>query len=174
MARYYTLELHTDEEGRAEVRWAKKDAQRQLAEELDGTYLLRTDRTELTEADLWKLYVLLARIERSFRYLKSSLGLRPVYHQRTHRADAHLFISLLAYHLLHAIERRLQEHGEHRSWPTIRDLLSTHQMVTIVHQCTDGMVVRVRRPSQPELEHHKIYRALRVPATPPPLRRSRL
>ena len=121
----------------------------------------------MTEADLWKLYVLLARIERSFRYLKSNLGIRPVFHQRTERADAHIFISLLAYHLLHAIERRLQEHGDHRSWSTIRDLLSTHQMVTIVHQCTDGTVVRVRRPSQPELEQRKIYRALRIPATPP-------
>ena len=91
VARYYTVQMHTDEEGRAEVRWARKDAQQQLAEELDGTYLLRTDRTDLTEADLWKLYVLLARIERSFRYLKSNLGIRPVFHQRTERADAHIF-----------------------------------------------------------------------------------
>lgn len=174
VARYYTVQRHTDDEGQAEVRWAKKDAAQQLAEELDGTYLLRTDRTDLTEAEIWKLYVLLARIERSFRYLKSNLGLRPVFHQRTERSDAHIFISLLAYHLLHTIERRLQENGEHRSWPTIRDLLSTHQMVTIVHQCTDGTVLRVRRPSQPELEHRKIYRALRVPATPAPLRRGRL
>ena len=171
---HHTVQMHIDEEGRTEVRWARKNAAQQLAEELDGTYLLRADRTDLTEAELWKLYVLLARIERSFRYLKSNLGLRPVFHQRTERADAHIFISLLAYHLLHTIERRLQEHGDHRSWPTIRDLLSTHQMVTIVHQCTDGTVLRVRRPSQPELVHRKIYRALRIAATPAPLRRSRL
>ena len=43
VARYYTLRMHTDEKGQAEVRWAKKDAVQQLAEELDGTYLLRTD-----------------------------------------------------------------------------------------------------------------------------------
>ena len=90
-----------------------------------------------------------------------------MFHRRTERADAHIFISLLACHLLHAIERRLQENGDHRSWPTIRDLLSTHQMMTIVHQCADGTVLRVRRPSQPPLEHRKIYEALRVPATPP-------
>ena len=174
VARFYTVQMHTDEEGRSQVKWARKDAQQQLAEEFDGTYLLRTDRTDLTEADLWKLYVLLARIERSFRYLKSSLGIRPVFHQRTERADAHIFISLLAYHLLHAIERRLQDNGDHRSWPTIRDLLSTHQMVTIVHQCTDGTVLRVRRASQPELEHRKIYRTLHMPVTPPTPGRNRL
>ena len=168
VARYYTLQMHTDEKGQAEVTWARKDAAQQLAEELDGTYLLRTDRTDLAATEVWQLYVLLARIEQSFRYLKSTLGIRPVFHQRTERVDAHIFISLLAYHLLHAIERRLQENGDHRSWPTIRDLLATHQMVTIVHRCTDGTVLRLRRPSQPELEHRKIYRALRIPATPPP------
>ena len=55
--------------------------------------------------------------------------------------------------------------GDHRSWPTIRDLLTTHQMVTIVHQCTDGTVFRLRCPSQPELAAREIYRALRIPAT---------
>ena len=97
----------------------------------------------------------------------SDLGLRPVFHQRTHRVEAHIFISLLAYHLLHAIERRLQDHGDHRSWPTIRDILATHQMVSIVHQCTDGSVFRLRRPSQPELAHRAIYKTLGLPATPP-------
>ena len=174
VARYYTVQLHTADKGQAEVRWGRKQEAQVVAEELDGTYLLRTDRSDLAEAEIWKLYVLLARIERSFRYLKSTLGLRPVFHQRSERVDAHLFISLLAYHLLHAIERRLQESGEHRSWPTIRDLLATHQMVTIVHQCTDGTVLRLRRPSQPELEQRKIYRALRIPATPPTRGRSRL
>ena len=167
VARYYTLQLHTDEKGQAEVTWARKDAaQQQLAEELDGTCLLRTDRTDLAATEVWQLYVLLARIERSFRYLKSTLGIRPVFHQRTERVDAHIFISLLAYHLVHTIERRLQDNGDYRSWPTIRDLLATHQMVTIVHHCTDGTVLRLRRPSQPELEHRNSYRTLRLAATP--------
>ena len=174
VARYYTLQLHTDEKGQAEVTWARKDAAQQLAEELDGTYLLRTDRTDLAATEVWQLYVLLARIERSFRYLKSTLGIRPVFHQRTERVDAHIFISLLAYHLVHTIERRLQDNGDYRSWPTIRDLLATHQMVTIVHHCTDGTVLRLRRPSQPELEHRNIYRTLRLAATPALPGRSRL
>ena len=97
-----------------------------------------------------------------------------MFHQRTERVDAQSPISLLAYHLLHAIERRLQENGDYRSWPSIRDLLASHQMVTIVHQCTDGTVLRLRRPSQPELEHRKIYRTLRIPAIPPLPRRNRL
>ena len=80
----------------------------------------------------------------------------------------------LAYHLVHTIERRLQDNGDYRSWPTIRDLLATHQMVSIVHHCTDGTVLRLRRPSQPELEQRNIYRTLRLAATPALRGRSRL
>ena len=85
--------------------------------------MLRTDRTDLAAAEVWQLYVLLARIERSFRYLKSTLGIRPVFHQRTERVDAHIFISLLAYHLVHTIERRLQE-NRLSLLAAIRDLLA--------------------------------------------------
>ncbi len=167
VARFYDLEAYTHTNGTTAVRWTKKSQAETDSTELDGTYLMRTDRTDLQQADIWKLYVMLWRVERSFRYLKSDLGLRPVFHQRTHRVEAHIFISLLAYHLLHAIERRLQDHGDHRSWPTIRDILATHQMVSIVHQCTDGSVFRLRRPSQPELAHRAIYKTLGLPATPP-------
>jgi hypothetical protein len=48
---------------------------------LEGCYVLRTDRTDLTDQEIWKTYVMLTRIEKAFRSLKSSLGLRPNVHQ---------------------------------------------------------------------------------------------
>ena len=65
---------------------------------------MRTNRRDLTEQEIWQLYVMLTRVERAFRNLKSDLGLRPIYHQKERRVDAHIFISVLAYHVLHAIE----------------------------------------------------------------------
>jgi transposase len=55
---------------------------------------------------MWKIqvYVMLTRIENAFRDLKSYLGLRPNHHQKEQRVDGHIFISILAYHLLHSIE----------------------------------------------------------------------
>lgn len=160
VARYYAVELHTDATGAPQVQWSRRDDAVEAAAERDGTYLIRTDRSDLSEEQIWKLYVTLSRIERSFRYLKSELGLRPVFHQTTARVEGHIFISLLAYHLLRVIERRLGDQGDRRSWPTIRDILSTHQMVTIVHQCTDGSVVRLRKASTPEQVHREIYSRL--------------
>ena len=59
---------------------------------------------------------MLTRVENAFRSMKSSLGLRPNFHQNEQRADAHMFISVLAYHILHAIEYRLGQCGDHRLW----------------------------------------------------------
>ncbi len=80
--------------------------------------VFRTDRTDLGDREIWKTYIMFTRIERAFRSLKSLLGLRPNFHQIEHRADAHLFISVLAYHILHIIEHRLRQHGDHLSWRT--------------------------------------------------------
>ncbi|KAB2835260.1 MAG: hypothetical protein F9K48_04595 [Candidatus Brocadia sp.] len=46
---------------------------------------------------------MLTRVERAFRDLRSNHGLQPIYHQKEHRIDAHIFISVLAYHLLPVI-----------------------------------------------------------------------
>ncbi|BBO18855.1 IS1634 family transposase [Candidatus Brocadia pituitae] len=111
VARHYTIET-TQSNGVIHLQW------RNVTEDegkYDGTYLLRTNRKDLTEQEIWSLYIMLTRVERAFRDLKSNLGLRPIYHQKEHRVDAHLFISVLAYHLLHAIEHTLKEKGETRS-----------------------------------------------------------
>ena len=100
-------------------------------EALEGCYVLRTDRTDLSDQEIWQTYMMLTRVERAFRSLKSSLGLRPNFHQTEQRADAHLFISVLAYHILHIIEHRLRQQGDHRCWQTICRNLSTHQRLTI-------------------------------------------
>jgi transposase len=86
---------------------------------------------DLSNEAIWKTYIILTRIENAFRSMKSHLGLRPVFHQNENSADAHIFISVLAYHILHTIEYKLRQHGERRSWPSIRSALSTHQRLTI-------------------------------------------
>ena len=70
---------------------------------MNGIYCLRTNADTLDEETLWRTYVTLTDLEAVFRSLKSELGLRPIYHQKQSRIDAHLFIALLAYSLVHAI-----------------------------------------------------------------------
>jgi transposase len=56
---------------------------------------------------------MLTDLEAVFRSLKSELGMRPVYHQKTHRVEGHIFITLLAYNLVHQVRCRLKAQGIH-------------------------------------------------------------
>jgi len=166
VARYYKLELQEAKDGGWEFHWAPRQEDIQKDHGFDGMYVLRTNRLDLTDQELWSLDVMLTWVENSFRYLKSTLGIRPIFHQKTHRVESHIFISILAYHLLHSIERQLQQHGDRRSWPTIRDILSTHAVVTITHKGTGGKVYKIRKTTKAEQEHEVIYKRLGLSSIP--------
>ncbi len=132
----------------------------------EGTYLLKTDRLDLEDKEIWETYRMLNHVESSFRSLKSHLGLRPNFHQVEQRVDAHLFISVVAYHLLHAVEYRLKALGERRCWKTICNVLKTHERMTLSYSYRDAQGQNkkqfVRLSSTVEAEHRKIYGLLNL------------
>jgi len=108
------------------------------------------------------LYMTQVHVESSFRAMKGELGMRPVYHQNDDRSAAHLFITVLAYHILSAIERRLAKFGDTRQWQTIRDVLSTHSRVTVVMKDIDGYIYHHRASGKAEDVHQDIYKKLGI------------
>ncbi len=160
VARYYTLGY--DDASRT-VTCTTNTELKARAERLDGTYLLRTDRQDLTDDEIWRLYMLLTRVEAAFRAMKSPLMERPIFHHLKHRVHTHIFLCVLAYHLLVAIEKRFLDQGVHTSWATLREQLATHQVVTVVLPSTNGQTLRIRKSTTPEALHHDIYRTLRIP-----------
>ena len=133
------------------------------AEQLDGCYLIKSDR-DLSGDELWRIYVLLTRAENAFRDMKSPLAERPIFHHTERRTEAHIFLCVLAYHLLIAIEKTLLDHGIHTSWPTVRDTLKSHQICTVVLPTDDGSTLRIRKAATPEPEVENLYRALGIPS----------
>ncbi|MDD2390746.1 MAG: hypothetical protein PHP23_13560 [Desulfobacterales bacterium] len=106
--------------------------------------------------------------------MKSSLGLRPNFHQNPERADTHMFISVLAYHILHIIEYRLHQCGDHRLWATIREILSTHQRLTIEYNVKEQNQVQrhhLRLCSNADPDHKQIYKNLGLKEVPLPRKR---
>lgn len=143
------------------LNWEKKKSyEKEVISE--GSYVLRTDRVDLTDKEIWNTYIMLGNIEYAWLTMKSYLGLRPNFHQKEKRVDTHMFISVLAYHILHIIEYRMRMSGDHRRWSTIRNLLSTHQRVTMAFRMKDGegKVTQkfIRTCTVPEVEHKKIYK----------------
>ena len=94
--------------------------------------------------------------------MKSPLGERPIFHHLEHRVEAHIFLCVLAYHLLVSIEKTFLDAGVHTSWATLREKLSTHQVVTVVLPASNGDVLRIRKGSTPEAEHKEIYKTLGI------------
>ncbi|MDE0768039.1 MAG: IS1634 family transposase [Opitutaceae bacterium] len=139
----------------------RQDEEIQEAIDLCGNYVLKTDKA-LDAAQLWGLYMTLLKAESGFRMLKGSLGLRPNYHQLEHRVDGHIFISVLAYHLLRWIERHLELCNDSRSWKTIRRLLSTHSLVSTRLPLEDGRILTIRKPSKPDAEQSLVYKILGI------------
>jgi transposase len=157
VARYYTIDF--DQTLVCEESIEKKEK----AEKLDGSYVMRTDRKDMTDEEIVKTYLFLTRVEAAFRDMKSPLCERPIFHHLQHRAQTHIFLCLLAYHLLVCIEKMFLDKGVHTSWGTIREKLSTHQAVTIALPTDTGKVLRIRKGSTPEKEHKKIYDLLNMP-----------
>ena len=147
------------------VIWHRDDQRLHANDELLGCYVLRTDKLDLSAEEYWRLYISLTYAEDGFRALKSDLGLRPNHHRIEQRVDAHIFITILAYHLLHHILYALRLQGDQRCWFTLRRILQTHCYTTILLPTIDGTLHRLRRPGQPEERHKEIYRALGIEST---------
>jgi transposase len=160
VARYYSLFF----DAKARRLTSEPDElRREVAASLDGSYLLRTDRQDLTAEEAWRIYAALTRAEGAFRSMKSPLCERPIFHHLEHRVESHIFLCVLAYHLLVAIETTRLRQEIHSSWATVRDLLATHEIVTIVLPTDRDGVLRIRRGATPEADHKVLYEALGVP-----------
>ena len=125
-----------------------------------GVYCLRTNQDTWDESTLWRTYTMLTDLEAVFRSLKSELGLRPVFHQKTKRVSGHLFITLLAYHIIHTIRCRLKMNNIHSSWSDLRKQLTGQDRVTVSMQCRNGDTVHIRKSTRPEPRQQVIYDAL--------------
>src|SRR6056297_2304517 len=163
--KYYEIDVRLDEKEKDVVAlsWQKKAAQHQQRRQLAGCYVIESTLTALDAKQIWQLYMTLTNVEGAFRDLKSQLGLRPVYHQKATRTAGQLFVGVLAYHLLNAIEPQLKRSGDHRSWQSIKKELSTYVRTTIAFNDARGDLYHLRMSSTPEANHSAIFKALDVP-----------
>ena len=149
----------------------KRDAIRRVHHR-EGRYLLRSNLDAETSrpSELWNYYIQLVEIEEAFRNLKGDLGLRPIYHQKESRIEAHIFISFLAYCLHVTMRQKLKALA---TGLTPRELLakfSAMQMLEVHLPTTDGRTVEMSRCTQPDKEQKLLLSQLKLelPAQPPP------
>ena len=164
-ARYYAIEVDKDEHsGNATaIRWSRITPEE---ETFPGVYCLRTNQEQWDDGTLWRTYTMLTDLEAVFRSLKSELGLRPVFYHKSQRVDAHLFISVLAYHLVHTLRFQLKAHGIDLSWEGLRRQLDGQDRITVVLRRDDGKLYHIRKATRPEPRQEVIYDALGIAHLP--------
>ena len=155
------LELDTEQKKVVALSWDKKPSRIDRLT-LTGCYVIETSHKNLSADEIWHLYMTLSQVEDAFRALKTDLGMRPVHHQLANRTKAHLFISVLAYHLLACIEHQLADSKDNRRWSTVRRQLSTHQRTTVILTDEQNQIHHIRVSGLPEQLHQEIYRSLGV------------
>lgn len=155
-----TVTPSSDQKTAISVEW--KVRSEKLEEKLTGEYFLRTNLTDKNAKELWNIYNTLRKIEGCFRFMKSDLGMCPIYHQKEHRVDGHLWITILAYYLIQEVTYRLHGKGIVDQWQTIRTHMNSRIRVTTQMQTDQKQTVHVRSTTEPESYHKKIYEALNL------------
>lgn len=167
IGQHYQISVQADASGKKaiSITWQKVPKPGTLLTD-PGVYCLRTNELGWDAEKLWRTYMMLTDLEAVFRSLKSELGLRPVYHSKEARTDAHLFITVLAFQFVQVLRTQLKTQGIHDSWNSLRETLTIQRRTTTSFRQRDGRTLHVRKTSVPEPDLQKIYAALGLDPKP--------
>ena len=137
----------------------------------EGRYLLRSNMTAEDLATLWRIYMQLIEIEQAFKELKHDLAIRPIFHQREERIEAHIFVSFIAYCLLVALKNLVRPRASGLTPRTILETFATIQMVDVHLPTTDRQRLVLPRHTRPNKEHELLLHQLGMTLPQQPLPR---
>lgn len=151
-----------------QFRWHR--ARLRVVRRREGRYLLRSNLTGRKPAELWTCYMQLVQVEEAFKNLKGDLGLRPVFHQKMARIEAHILVAFIAYTLHVCLRQRLRAVAGGLTPRAVLEKFCAVQMVDVHLPTTDGREVILTRHTQPERELQVLLEQLKLtlPAQPPP------
>jgi hypothetical protein len=136
----------------------------------EGRYLLRTNLSADHPELLWRCYMQLVFVEEAFRTLKGDLGLRPIYHHKPGRIEAHLFVAFLAYCLSITLRQRLKALAGGLMPRVVFEKLATLQLLDVRVPTTDGRELLLVRRTEPSRDVALLLARLnrQLPPQPPP------
>ena len=138
-----------EEAGRAQVVWSKVKQWREWAHLREGCYLLRTNICDWSAAALWEAYIQLTQAEAAFRLHKQDLSLRPIWHQKAERVQAHILVCFLAYVLWKALGQLCQRAGLGEEPRRVFEELAQLRTVEVVLPTRGGLELRRRCVTEP-------------------------
>ena len=165
---YYDIDvtLSQDNHTVTSVIWSKNEQEYAKKEASLGLYFLRTSLLIKDEVMIWNIYNTIREIESSFRTLKTDLDLRPVYHKSDAGTMAHLHLGLLAYWIVNTVRCKLKAYGINSHWQEIVRIGNTQKIITTQGTNTAGVVIGVRKCSEPGEQLRNIQSILLIKPKP--------
>jgi transposase len=136
----------------------------------EGAYLLRTNLTETDPARLWQQYIQLTEVEAAFRALKSELALRPIWHWKAARVEAHVMVAFLGYALWVTLKQKLKAVAPSLTPWQVLKLLGQLQLIEVWFKTRDARALCLLRITEPDTAQAAVLHQLnwRLPDQPPP------
>ena len=154
-AKLFEVTVEADANGWGQLQWRKLESWREWARISEGCYLLRSNVSGWSGEELWHAYIQLTEAENAFRIHKNDLQLRPVWHQKEHRVQAHILVCFLAYVLWKTLAQLCHHAGLGDDPRTVLSQLRQIPLVEVVLPTRAGVEIRKRCISRPT-EHQAI------------------
>src|ERR1017187_6776226 len=141
-----------------------------LTRRREGRYLLRTNLTSTDPAQLWQFYLQLVEVEAAFRDIKGDLSIRPIFHQKERRIEAHIFVSFLAYCVHITFKHQLKMHAPGLTVRQALEKFAAIQLLDVHFPTTDRRELIFTRYTEPESDQQLLLAKLRwtLPPQAPP------
>ena len=128
----------------------RKPELEEWAARADGCYLLRTNLTGRSAEELWRTYIGLTQIEDCFRIAKHDLGLRPIFHHKPERTQAHILVCFLSLVLWRTLQQWMAASGLGHAPRKLLEELREVRSLDVVLPTAAGPDLRLRTVSRPE------------------------
>lgn len=152
----FAVEVTAGPTGGAQVSWQKQEGWREWSHLSEGCYLLRSNVNDWSGKELWQAYMQLSEaMEGAFRIQKSDLELRPIWHQKQERVEAHILVCFLAYVLWRTLAGMCRLAGLGDEPRKVLEELGKIQVVDVVMPTRAGVELR-RRYVQRPTDHQAI------------------
>ncbi len=151
----FEVKVTEGEGGGARLEWTKKEGWRDWATLSEGCYMLRSNILDWTAQELWEAYIQLTEAENAFRLEKQDLRIRPIWHQKEKRVQAHLLVCFLAYVLWKTLAQLCQRAGLGDEPRKVFDEIAQIRLVDVILPTQQGVEIRKRCITQPT-QHQSI------------------
>jgi transposase len=168
VASLYVIDVKAGPRKHLGLIWSRQKEKLRWKEITAGTYLIRTNLSDVELNKLWQIYTQLTEAEAAFRAIKSELMIRPVWHQKKARVQAHILVAFLGYALWVTLKHQLKGTAplheydyDMTPWKALKTL-SRIKSGDIILPAIDGRILRLRRVSTPAADERRLLHHLRI------------